>query len=119
MDLEFSAATYIVLALSILYILNILYKCNNGNVKNFPPGPWAWPLIGNLHIIDLKKAHISYRELAKKYGEVFSVKMGTKQIVVLAGYEAVKDALVNYAEEFGGRGKTRIFINMDKNLGET
>ncbi|CAI9551805.1 unnamed protein product [Staurois parvus] len=43
--------------------------------------------------------------------------MGTRKIVVLAGYEAVKDALVNYAEEFGGRGKTRIFQNMDKDFG--
>ncbi|KAM5164352.1 cytochrome P450 2K1-like [Mantella aurantiaca] len=43
--------------------------------------------------------------------------MGSKQIVVLAGYETVKDALVNYAEEFGGRGKTKIFQNMDKDLG--
>ncbi|XP_077345181.1 cytochrome P450 2K1-like isoform X2 [Lithobates pipiens] len=117
MDLGFSVATYTVLALSILYILNILYQWNKGNVKNFPPGPWALPLIGNLHIMDLKKPHFTYLELAKKYGPIFSVQMGTNKIGVLAGYETVKDALVNYAEEFGGRGKTRIFQNIDKDFG--
>ncbi|XP_077345178.1 cytochrome P450 2K6-like isoform X1 [Lithobates pipiens] len=117
MDFGFSVATYIVLALSILYIINKLYQWNKGNVKNFPPGPWALPLIGNLHIMDLKKPHFTYLELAKKYGPVFSVQMGTNKIVVLAGYETVKDALVNYAEEFGGRGKTRIFQNIDKDFG--
>ncbi|XP_040204252.1 cytochrome P450 2K6-like isoform X1 [Rana temporaria] len=117
MDFGFSVATYIVLVLSILYILIILKKWNKDNVKTFPPGPWALPFIGNLHIMDLKKPHCTYIELAKKYGPVFSVQLGTRKIVVLAGYEAVKDALVNNAEEFGGRGKTRILQDMDNDFG--
>ncbi|XP_040204250.1 cytochrome P450 2K6-like [Rana temporaria] len=119
MDFGFSVATYFVLALSILYILNILYQWNKGNVRNFPPGPWALPLIGNVHIMNLKKPHFTYLELAKKYGPVFSVQLGTNRIVVLAGYETVKDALVNYAEEFGERGKTKIFQDMDNDFGLT
>ncbi|XP_068136122.1 cytochrome P450 2K1-like isoform X2 [Hyperolius riggenbachi] len=43
--------------------------------------------------------------------------MGPRKIVVIAGYEAVKDALVDHAEEFGERGKTRIFRDMDKDFG--
>ncbi|XP_040204255.1 cytochrome P450 2K6-like [Rana temporaria] len=117
MDLGFSSATYIVLALSILYVLHILNKWSKGNIQNFPPGPWALPLIGNLHIMDLKAPHLTYLELAKKYGPVFSVQLGTSKIVVLAGYEVVKDALVNYAEEFGGRGKIQIFQKMDRGFG--
>ncbi|KAM5164072.1 cytochrome P450 2K1-like [Mantella aurantiaca] len=115
--MDFSVITYVVLALTILYVFNNLWKWNKGNIKNFPPGPRGLPFIGNVHIMDLKKPHFTYLELAKKYGPVFSVQMGSKQIVVLAGYETVKDALVNYAEEFGGRGKTRIFQNMDKEFG--
>ncbi|KAM5164324.1 cytochrome P450 2K1-like isoform 2-T2 [Mantella aurantiaca] len=118
MDLGFSVVTYVVLALTILYVFNNLWKWDKGNIKNFPPGPRGLPFIGNLHIMDLKKPHFTYLELAKKYGPVFSVQMGLKKIVVLAGYETVKDALVNYAEEFGGRGKTRMFQNMDKEFGK-
>ncbi|XP_056418995.1 cytochrome P450 2K6-like isoform X2 [Hyla sarda] len=43
--------------------------------------------------------------------------MGMKRMVVLAGYETVKDALVNYAVEFGERGHLKIFQRLDKGMG--
>ncbi|XP_073530121.1 cytochrome P450 2K6-like isoform X2 [Phyllobates terribilis] len=55
--------------------------------------------------------------LAKKYGPVFSIQMGTKKMVVLAGHETVKEALINNAEEFGERGVLKIFRNMDHGNG--
>ncbi|XP_063775288.1 cytochrome P450 2K1-like [Pseudophryne corroboree] len=114
MDLGLSVATYFVLILVLLYIL---HQWNKTSSANFPPGPKCWPLIGNLHIMDLRKPHKTYLELAKTYGSVFSVQMGMKKIVVLAGYETVKDALVNHAEEFGERGRMKIFKDMDKGMG--
>ncbi|XP_044147855.1 cytochrome P450 2K6-like [Bufo gargarizans] len=119
MDLGFSVASYFVLFLTLLFILNVLKSWNKNHVKNFPPGPRCLPLIGNLHLIDLKKPHHSYLEFSKKYGPVFSVQMGMKKIVVLTGYETVKDALVNNAEEFGERGMLKIFKKMDKGMGLT
>ena len=47
--------------------------------------------------------HFVFFQLSKKYGSVFTVYFGTNKVVVLAGYKAVKEALVNYAEEFGDR----------------
>lgn len=35
--------------------------------------------------------------------EVFTIYLGPKKVVVLAGYKTVKDALVNYSDEFGDR----------------
>uniref|UniRef100_A0A8C8RRW4 Cytochrome P450 2G1 n=1 Tax=Pelusios castaneus TaxID=367368 RepID=A0A8C8RRW4_9SAUR len=43
-------------------------------------------------------------QLSEKYGPVFTVYFGSKPIVVLCGHEAVKEALVDKAEEFSGRG---------------
>ncbi|XP_063771325.1 cytochrome P450 2K4-like isoform X3 [Pseudophryne corroboree] len=43
--------------------------------------------------------------------------MGMKKMVVLAGYEAVKDALINHAEEFGERGIVKMLKDMDKEKG--
>uniref|UniRef100_A0A665UG02 Uncharacterized protein n=1 Tax=Echeneis naucrates TaxID=173247 RepID=A0A665UG02_ECHNA len=40
---------------------------------------------------------------SRKYGSVFTVYLGPKKVVVLAGYQAVKEALVGCAEEFGER----------------
>uniref|UniRef100_A0A8C0JIM7 Cytochrome P450 n=1 Tax=Chelonoidis abingdonii TaxID=106734 RepID=A0A8C0JIM7_CHEAB len=42
-------------------------------------------------------------QLSAKYGPVFTVYFGSKPIVVLCGHEAVKEALVDQAEEFSGR----------------
>lgn len=42
-------------------------------------------------------------QLSKKYGPVFTVHMGPQKVVVLAGFKAVKEALVTNAEVFGER----------------
>ncbi|XP_078096808.1 cytochrome P450 2K1-like isoform X2 [Mustelus asterias] len=47
--------------------------------------------------------------LSEKYGTVFSIKLGFRNVVVLTGYETVNDALVKHAEEFGGRAHIPIF----------
>ncbi|XP_069832035.1 cytochrome P450 2K6-like [Dendropsophus ebraccatus] len=117
MDLGFSLASYFVLVLTLLYILNVLKSWNKNDVRNYPPGPRCLPLIGNLHQMDLRKLDVTLLELAKKYGPVYSVRMGMRRIVVLAGYETVKDALVNHAEDFGERGVPTVFKTLDKGMG--
>lgn len=61
---------------------------------------------------------MSYFQLSKKYGSVFSIKIGTKKVVVLCGYKAVKDALVTHAEEFAERPEIPIFQKYLKGYGE-
>ncbi|KAE8605379.1 hypothetical protein XENTR_v10015092 [Xenopus tropicalis] len=97
-----------------------LYKVFYGGEKesqNFPPGPKPLPLIGNLHIMNMKKPFLTFMELAEKYGPVFSVQLGTKKVVVLCGTDAVKDALVNHADEFSGRPKIPMFDQTSKGHG--
>ncbi|KAM8953801.1 cytochrome P450 2K4-like isoform 2-T2 [Pelodytes ibericus] len=89
----------------ILFLLIIFYDRNGNIYKNFPPGPKPLPIIGNFHLLFTKKQepHKVLYELSKKYGSVFSLQMGCKKMVVLCGYDTVKDALVNHAEEFAER----------------
>ncbi|XP_077408813.1 cytochrome P450 2K4-like isoform X4 [Vanacampus margaritifer] len=56
--------------------------------------------------------------MSKKYGSVFTVYLGSKKVVVLAGYKTVKEALVNYAEEFGDRDILRIVKQYNDGHGE-
>ncbi|XP_078503731.1 cytochrome P450 2K1-like isoform X2 [Lissotriton helveticus] len=85
--------------------------------NNFPPGPRPLPLIGNLHLIDLRRPQKTFVELSKKYGSVFSIQLGMKKMVVLAGYETVKDALVHQPDEFGERGHVPIFEDINNGFG--
>ncbi|XP_069584341.1 cytochrome P450 2K6-like isoform X6 [Ranitomeya imitator] len=75
------------------------------NAYNLPPGPRPLPIIGNLHILDMERPHLTMHELSKKYGPVYTLQIGVEKVVVICGYEAVKDALVNHADEFSGRPK--------------
>ncbi|XP_044160073.1 cytochrome P450 2K6-like isoform X2 [Bufo gargarizans] len=84
----------------------------NGSKKstpNMPPGPTPLPFIGNINLLDLNRLHNSLMELSEKYGEIYTLHVGPRKIVVLSGYKAVKEALVTRAEDFGERANTPIF----------
>ncbi|XDV12373.1 hypothetical protein PO909_001068 [Leuciscus waleckii] len=74
-----------------------------------PPGPKPLPLLGNLLSLDLKRPFDTLCELSRNYGNVFQVFLGPKKVVVLAGHKTVKEALVNFADEFGERDITPSF----------
>ncbi|KAJ8346037.1 hypothetical protein SKAU_G00302300 [Synaphobranchus kaupii] len=81
-----------------LYLLSSTFR-----LRKEPPGPRPLPLIGNLLQLDLHRPYQSLYELSKKYGSVFTVHFGGRKVIVLAGYKAVKEALVHHAIEFGDR----------------
>ncbi|XP_075057374.1 cytochrome P450 2K1-like [Mixophyes fleayi] len=106
--------------LSTVVILFLAYVFNNRkqhNYKNFPPGPKPLPIIGNIHMIDMARPHKTFVEMSKKYGTVFSVQLGMTKLVVLCGYDTIKDALVNHAEEFTDRPQTPVFHKFQKGYG--
>ncbi|XP_019734811.1 cytochrome P450 2K1-like isoform X1 [Hippocampus comes] len=81
------------------------------------PGPRPLPLLGNLLQLDLKRLDESLFSLSKTYGPVFTVKFGPKKVVVLAGTKAVKQALINHAEEFGERDINPLFHDFNQGHG--
>nr|XP_046257197.1 cytochrome P450 1B1 isoform X2 [Scatophagus argus] len=66
-----------------------------------PPGPIAWPIIGNAAQVG-KAPHLYFTRMAKKYGNVFQIKLGCRTVVVLNG-DSIKQALVKQGIEFAGR----------------
>ncbi|KAJ5634636.1 hypothetical protein N7528_002478 [Penicillium herquei] len=61
--------------------------------KNYPPGPPTLPIIGNIHQMPSRDAHLQFQKWADEYGPVYSLILGTKTLVVLSSDEAVKDLL--------------------------
>lgn len=84
---------------------------------NFPPGPWALPIVGNFMQVNYRNPLPDLEKLARKYGSVYSIFLGNKLIVVLSGFQAVKEALVNHAAEFSDRPNDPVFQKMFKNKG--
>ncbi|XP_063746917.1 cytochrome P450 2J4-like [Eleginops maclovinus] len=61
--------------------------------SNFPPGPWALPLVGNILSLDFKNLHNDITKLAETYGNVYSLKMGPEWTVVLNGLSTLQEGL--------------------------
>ncbi|NWI95394.1 CP2K6 protein, partial [Pitta sordida] len=112
-----TASVGLLFILAFLYILKRGDFWNKNQGKNFPPGPRSLPIIGNLHLFDLKRPYRTYEQLSKEYGPIYSVQMGLRKIVVLSGYETVKEALVNQADAFAERPKIPIFEDASKGYG--
>uniref|UniRef100_A0A4X2KUM6 Cytochrome P450 1A n=1 Tax=Vombatus ursinus TaxID=29139 RepID=A0A4X2KUM6_VOMUR len=66
------------------------------------PGPWAWPLIGNILTLG-KNPHLALARLREKYGDVMQIQIGSTPVLVLSGLETIRQALVRQGDDFKGR----------------
>lgn len=67
-----------------------------------PPGPFAWPLIGNAAQLG-PAPHLAFARLARRYGDVFQLRLGRCPVVVLNGERAIRQALVHQGAAFADR----------------
>ncbi|XP_013210325.1 cytochrome P450 2B1-like [Microtus ochrogaster] len=98
----------LLLALLVGFILLMVW----GHPKargHLPPGPRPLPLLGNLLQMDRRGFLYSFIQLQKKYGDVFTVHLGRRPVVMLCGTEAIREALVDQAEAFSGRAIIALF----------
>ncbi|XP_075179727.1 cytochrome P450 2G1-like [Anomaloglossus baeobatrachus] len=109
MDLTGLGTILLALVISILFIYSTWDKLYRK--RNLPPGPTPFPLIGNL--LQIKKGEMvkSLMEMGAQYGPVFTFYFGQRPVVILSGYQAVKEALIDQGEDFSGRGK---MVSVDK-----
>ncbi|XP_048194611.1 cytochrome P450 2C3-like isoform X2 [Perognathus longimembris pacificus] len=103
------------LGLSCLILVSLW---NRSYVKGkLPPGPTPLPIVGNILQLKDKIFFKSLREFSKVYGSVFTLYLGMKPTVVLYGFEAVKEALIDHGEEFSGRATFPLIDKVAKGLG--
>ncbi|KAI8496932.1 cytochrome P450 2 sub U member 1 [Branchiostoma belcheri] len=73
--------------------------------RNLPPYPAGRvPILG--HLLALGRApYLKLTAWRRQCGDVFTVRMGVEDVVVLNGYTAVKDALVDRSDLFASRAQ--------------
>ncbi|TWW72224.1 cytochrome P450 1B1-like [Takifugu flavidus] len=85
-----------------LFCLEACLWVRNLRHKRRLPGPFAWPVVGNAMQLG-QMPHITFAKLAKKYGNVYQIRLGCSNIVVLNGDQAIHQALIEHSTEFAGR----------------
>ncbi|KAL2098653.1 hypothetical protein ACEWY4_005133 [Coilia grayii] len=107
-----------------LFCLEACLWVRNLRLKRRLPGPFAWPVVGNAMQLG-QMPHITFSKLAKKYGNVYQIRLGSNDIVVLNGDAAIRQALIQHSTEFAGRpnflsfqfvsgGKSMVFSSYSK-----
>ncbi|XP_035672746.1 vitamin D(3) 25-hydroxylase-like [Branchiostoma floridae] len=91
--------TFLVLCATFLLVCVVFFKRS----RNLPPYPAGRvPVLG--HLLALGRApHLELTAWRRQYGDVFTIRLGMEDVVVLNGYTAVKDALVDRSELFASR----------------
>ncbi|GLJ32054.1 hypothetical protein SUGI_0645440 [Cryptomeria japonica] len=67
-----------------------------------PPGPPAWPVVGNLFQLG-KKPNDSLFALSRQYGPLMTVSLGMKKTVVVSTSAMAKEVLKTHDHNFAGR----------------
>ncbi|KAM4881130.1 cytochrome P450 2D17-like [Thomomys bottae] len=93
----------VALALAIfLLLLDLMHWCQRWAAR-YPPGPVPLPVLGNLMYMDLQNLPYCFYKLQQRFGEVVSLQMAWRPVMVLNGLEAVHEALVKHNEDTADR----------------
>ncbi|KAJ8759093.1 hypothetical protein K2173_004099 [Erythroxylum novogranatense] len=87
------------------FFSGLIFLSSRSKRPNLPPGPRGWPLVGNLfQFVRSGKPFFEYIEdLRAKYGPIFTVKMGTRTLIVVSDGKLAHEALIERGALFANR----------------
>ncbi|XP_077785804.1 cytochrome P450 2J5-like [Podarcis muralis] len=102
----------LLVALLILHYLKQLWSH-----RHYPPGLLQLPLIGAIWRFGFKIDENTLIQLGKQHGNIYTMWLGHQPIVVLSGFQAVKEALIDHSEELDERPETPFLRTLIKGKG--
>ncbi|MCO5614248.1 hypothetical protein L7F22_068528 [Adiantum nelumboides] len=68
----------------------------------FPPGPFAWPVIGHLHLLTSMSHRILWSS-SQKYGPIVGLRLGQQLAVAISSSDLAKEVLHTHEKIFASR----------------
>lgn len=78
-----------------------------------PPGPKPYPIIGNLASLDgYEVPYQAFGVLAKRFGPIISLRLGSVPTVVVNGIDNIKEVLITKSSHFDSRPNFRRYHDL-------
>ncbi|KAL8531298.1 hypothetical protein ACS0TY_008060 [Phlomoides rotata] len=107
MDLLFLEKT--LLGLFFATVVAAVVSKLRGKKLKLPPGPLPVPIFGNWLQVGDDLNHRNLTEYAKKLGNIFLLRMGQRNLVVVSSPDLAKEVLHTQGVEFGSRTRNVVF----------
>ncbi|XP_022725825.1 cytochrome P450 81D11-like [Durio zibethinus] len=112
--MEEAAILYSFLSFIFLIICLNLFFQSRKHPKNLPPSPPSLPIIGHLHLLK-PPIHRLYHSLSQKYGPIFSLRLGSRLLVVVSSSTAAEECFSKNDIVFANRPKYIIWKHLGYN----
>ncbi|KAE8124860.1 hypothetical protein FH972_019707 [Carpinus fangiana] len=86
--LIFSSLSLLVVAVALKLIIHL--QTRTQPTKHLPPSPPSLPILGHLHLAK-KPLHRTFHSLSQKYGQIFSLRFGSRLVIIVSSPSAVEE----------------------------
>ncbi|XP_075515913.1 flavonoid 3',5'-hydroxylase 1-like [Primulina tabacum] len=98
----FLSVTEIIALISLCILINFLVQIILSKRRPLPPGPRGFPVVGALPLLG-RMPHVALAKMAKTYGPIMYLKVGSRDMVVASTPDAAKLFLKTFESNFLNR----------------
>ncbi|KAL8615480.1 hypothetical protein ACOMHN_053816 [Nucella lapillus] len=106
------------LLVGVAVFLASLYLFKHFRAERPPPGPRGFPLLGYLPVLKAADKRQLFAELRQNYGDIFSFTLGCRLVVVVNGFERLKQVFVQQGASFLDRPQVFTVTHIGQGKGQ-